>query len=93
MITVLVIMSLGILIGWFLHAKKKLIKLSSEITNWAIYLLLFLLGLSVGTNKEILNNFDEIGYQSIIITIFVNCFNSHIAIFIYIITYNIIILI
>ncbi|NOQ23756.1 MAG: LysO family transporter [Bacteroidales bacterium] len=70
MIIVLILMSFGIGIGWFLHKHKKFIKITSELTNWAIYLLLFLLGLSVGTNDEILNNFDEIGYQSIIITVF-----------------------
>lgn len=70
MITVLVLMTLGILIGWFLHKKEKILKITSELTNWAIYLLLFLLGLSVGTNEEILNNFDKIGYQSIMITVF-----------------------
>jgi len=70
MITVLIIMSFGIIIGWFIHSKAKLLKAISGLTNWAIYLLLFLLGLSVGTNEKILNNFDKIGLQSIIITLF-----------------------
>ncbi len=70
MITVLTLMTLGIFIGWLLHKKEKFLKVVSELTNWAIYLLLFLLGLSVGTNDKILNNFDIIGYQSIIITVF-----------------------
>ena len=63
-------MSVGIFIGWVLHNKEKILKLSSQLTNWAIYLLLFLLGLSVGTNEKILNNFDKIGMQSIVITLF-----------------------
>lgn len=70
MITVLVLMSVGMVIGWFLHSKKKLIKLNESLTSWAIYLLLFLLGLSVGTNEKILQNFETIGFQAIIITIF-----------------------
>ena len=70
MITVLILMTAGIIIGWFLHKKEKILKISSELTNWAIYLLLFLLGLSVGTNEKILNNFDQIGYQAILITVF-----------------------
>ncbi len=70
MIIVLVLMTLGILIGWFLHKQKRLLKITSELTNWAIYLLLFLLGLSVGTNEKILNNFNTIGYQAIMITVF-----------------------
>lgn len=70
MITVLAIMTAGIFLGWLLHHKKQFLKIVSYTTNWAIYLLLFLLGLSVGTNEEILDNFDKIGVQSIIITLF-----------------------
>ena len=70
MITVLILMTVGILAGWFIHKKEKLLKILSELTNWSIYLLLFLLGLSVGTNEKILRNFDKIGFQSIIITVF-----------------------
>ena len=60
----------GIIIGWILHERKKFLKVTAELTNWAIFLLLFLLGLSVGTNDKILNNFDQIGFQAIAITIF-----------------------
>lgn len=70
MITVLALMSAGIFIGWLFHNKKKFLKINSELTNCAIYLLLFLLGVSVGTNEKILNNFDKIGLQAITITIF-----------------------
>jgi len=70
MITVLALMTIGIFIGRFLHQKEKFLKVISGLTNWAIYLLLFLLGVSVGTNEKILNNFDIIGYQAIIITVF-----------------------
>ena len=70
MIIVLILMTAGIIIGWFLHTKVKILKLSSSLTNWAIYVLLFLLGLSVGTNDKIINNFAQIGFQSIVITIF-----------------------
>ncbi len=70
MITVLIIMTAGIITGWIFHHKATFLQWVSEFTNWAIYLLLFLLGLSVGTNKQILNSFDKIGYLSILITVF-----------------------
>lgn len=70
MITVLILMTVGIIIGWFLHKKEKILKISSSLTTWAIYVLLFLLGLSVGSNDKILKNFDQIGLQAILITIF-----------------------
>ncbi|MBI9055155.1 MAG: LysO family transporter [Bacteroidales bacterium] len=70
MITVLLLMTAGTVLGWFIHKRKKILKVSSELTNWAIYLLLFLLGVSVGTNEKILNNFSQIGWQAISITLF-----------------------
>lgn len=70
MLTVLILMTIGIGIGWFLHKKEKLLKFTDKLTNWAIYLLLFLLGLSVGTNEKILQNFHQIGFQAIVITVF-----------------------
>ena len=70
MIPVLLIMTFGIVIGWFFHKREKLLNLTSKLTNWAIFLLLFLLGLSVGTNEKILNNFENIGFQAILITLF-----------------------
>lgn len=70
MIPVLLIMTFGIAIGWFFHKKERLLNFASKLTNWAIFLLLFLLGLSVGTNEKILNNFENIGFQAILITVF-----------------------
>ena len=70
MITVLLIMSAGIFIGWIFHSKIKFLRTTEFLTNWAIYLLLFMLGLSVGTNDTILKNFGEIGLQAITLTLF-----------------------
>lgn len=70
MISVLILMTSGIIVGWIFHHKTIFLQWISKLTNWAIYLLLFLLGLAVGTNDEILSSFDKIGYLSIAITLF-----------------------
>jgi len=36
---------------------------------WSIYLLLFLLGISIGTNREIIRNFPSIGLKALILTV------------------------
>ncbi len=69
MITVLAIMTAGIILGFFLSGKDKLIKINDKLTTWAIYLLLFLLGIGVGTNDKIVKNIHTIGLQAIIITL------------------------
>lgn len=70
MITVLLLMSAGIIIGWFFHSKKKFLSITENLTTWAIYALLFMLGVSVGTNEKILTNFGKIGFQAITLTLF-----------------------
>ncbi len=69
MIAVLSFMILGILIGVVFNNRKKLISIIDKLTNWAIYALLFLLGISVGLNKTIINHLDSIGVKALIITI------------------------
>ncbi len=69
MTTVLIIMTIGITIGFFISKKESLIKINDKLVTWAIYLLLFLLGIGVGTHKDIINNIHTIGLQAIIITI------------------------
>ena len=59
----------GIIIGAMLNDKKKIISIIDKLTNWAIYALLFLLGISVGLNKTIINNLDNIGVNALIITV------------------------
>ena len=59
----------GIIIGAVFNNRNKLISIIDKMTNWAIYALLFLLGISVGLNKTIINHLDNIGVKALIITI------------------------
>ena len=68
-VIVLAIMVVGIIVGYIYNNKKKFIKFSEKLTNWTIYLLLFLLGVGIGANKKIINNLDTIGYNALILTI------------------------
>jgi uncharacterized membrane protein YbjE (DUF340 family) len=69
MIAILIILSSGILVGLLIVRRPKLHQINNDLLNWAIYLLLFLLGISVGTNKEVLNNLAKIGYEAIAIAV------------------------
>jgi len=68
MITVLVLMTLGIVIGLFVSKYPKIVKGADKLTTWSIYLLLFLLGIGVGLNEKIINNLHTIGLQAMILT-------------------------
>ncbi len=62
-------MTAGIAVGFLIHNKTGLVNISNKLTSWAIYLLLFLLGVGVGLNDKIINNIHIIGFQAITITI------------------------
>ncbi|MBC8004960.1 MAG: LysO family transporter [Verrucomicrobia bacterium] len=69
MLLVLLIMIAGIITGVFIHHKPALIKVNDQLISVAIYVLLFLLGVSVGLNKTIIQNIGTLGFQALIITL------------------------
>jgi len=69
MFIVILFLFSGMVIGFLLHKKVKVIKVSDKMSTWFIYVFLFLLGISVGSSEEIMNNFGKIGVQAFILTI------------------------
>lgn len=69
MIAILLVLAAGILLGLLIVNYPKLHILNNNLLNYAIYLLLFLLGISVGTNREVIQNLDKIGLEAITIAI------------------------
>ena len=69
MYIVLGLMALGIIIGLAIQNKEKLVRAVDPMINVSIYGLLFLLGISVGVNKTIINNLDTLGVQALILTL------------------------
>ncbi len=65
---VIALFAVGIGIGWLLQEKKTTRKHVDTAVTWSVYLLLFLLGISVGINDEIINNFSRIGYKAFWLT-------------------------
>lgn len=68
MITVLVIMIIGMICGYLLKEKKKLLQISEKLTTAIIFVLLFMLGIGVGLNKKVISGIDTIGWQAAVIT-------------------------
>jgi uncharacterized membrane protein YbjE (DUF340 family) len=59
----------GIFLGFLFKKKRTLINAADKLAGLSIYLLLFLLGLSIGNNEIIVSNFARIGFTSLILTI------------------------
>ena len=70
MIIILILLAVGIFVGRLLRHKPINLKAIDQITTCSIYLLLFLIGISIGTNKEIVSNLSNLGLKALIITAF-----------------------
>ena len=66
MIIVISLMVCGIILGYAF--KERNLKLQ-KLINYAIFLLLFLLGITVGANGDVMNNLDSIGLEALLITL------------------------
>jgi len=69
MVIVIALLVAGILAGYLLRNKRRILVLSARLTDGAIFLLLFFLGVSVGMNEEVVSNFQNIGLQAFLLTV------------------------
>lgn len=68
MVEIIVIMGVGILIGYLLREKKALFAAIDRIVMAVIFLLLFVLGISVGLNKTVVESIHIIGVKAVVLT-------------------------
>ena len=71
MISLLVVLLfvVGIIVGRLFRNKQTIRKNIDRLVSVAIFILLFLLGISVGINDKIIADFSNIGYNAIILTL------------------------
>lgn len=69
MFCVLLIMLSGILIGYFLRHFRIIPLITSKVSIYIIYLLLFVMGLSVGNNPQVIHHFGGLGALGITIAV------------------------
>lgn len=67
---ILILLITGAVSGFLLTGVKNFNKISEKVSSYAIFLLLFFMGLNVGSNSEIMNNFAKLGIKALIISLF-----------------------
>ena len=67
---IILIFLVGVLAGFILKKNKKLIYLADNFVIYIVYLLIFFLGISVGSNTKILDNLSNLGLTAFIISLF-----------------------
>ncbi|WP_298613859.1 LysO family transporter [uncultured Odoribacter sp.] len=66
MLIVIGLMVSGIILGYLFRERN--LKFVQKLITWAIFILLFLLGISVGVNDQIMDHLDTIGMDALLIT-------------------------
>ncbi len=66
--TVLFFLVGGTVLGMVLRRQKWILETADKATHWAIYLLLFLLGLSVGANETVMQSLGTLGWQAFLLS-------------------------
>jgi uncharacterized membrane protein YbjE (DUF340 family) len=59
----------GIALGRLLRGRQGVVRLADRFTMGSVYVLLFVLGLSVGTNHEVLSHIGTLGVQAAVLTV------------------------
>lgn len=68
MIQAILVILAGIAAGFFLKEREKVLICFEKTSSVTIYLLLFLMGLAVGTNTTVLTSFPKVGKIAIVLT-------------------------
>jgi len=68
-ILVLVFFASGIILGRINRTGYYVKSFVNKFMMWAVYVLLFLLGISVGNNPQIMDNFHTLGWQALLLAV------------------------
>ena len=69
MTEILLLMATGMLTGFLLKQRKSLIRIVEKLIAWSIFLLLFLMGLSIGRDPAIVSELPTLGLAALIISL------------------------
>ncbi len=64
---VLLIIAAGMLAGRLLSSRRRVLVLASRGATWSLYLLIFLLGLSVGSDGSVMGALGRLGVQAVVL--------------------------
>lgn len=67
MLIIMGIMMSGLLVGYLIR-KKKAVRWTGKAVSTAVFVLLFLLGVGIGVNPQIIDNLTTLGIEALLIT-------------------------
>ncbi len=70
MFKMLLVLFIGSVLGFLLRDREKIVKISSKLLMFSLYILLLFLGISIGKDEKIMENLPILGVNSMLISIF-----------------------
>lgn len=73
--TIIVFMAAGILVGVFMPLKETQVNLLGKLQSWGVILLLFVMGLSMGLDRNLLSQLSTLGAKAILYAVLTTFFS------------------
>lgn len=70
MFKIIILILIGIAIGKIFDNKNLIVKTSNRLIPFTVWILLFIFGISIGNNKDIIDNIAIFGIQAISLSLF-----------------------
>ena len=67
MLTEMSCLVLGVPVGYLLRKQPQVIRMTDHVLTWSVRILLFLLGLALGSDAELMRRMDSLGAQGALI--------------------------
>jgi len=68
--TLFSLLIVGLVAGVILRRRPAVLRSAEKTSSVMVYALLFLLGISAGSNKQVVGQIGKLGYQAMVITVF-----------------------
>lgn len=69
MVEVIVFLTLGIVLGYLMRKKTRFLAVSNRLVSISIYALLFLLGVALGVNSDVLAQLPKLGGYAFVLAV------------------------
>jgi uncharacterized membrane protein YbjE (DUF340 family) len=69
MIYIVLSLVVGFFVGYKSNINEKMVKMNSRIQTLCLVLLIFVMGMGIGMNKEVLNNLSTLGLKAILFAV------------------------
>lgn len=66
MVYIIAFLALGFLLGYKLNLSDRIVKLNGKIQTLALFALIFVMGMGIGSNREVLNSIPTIGVRAFV---------------------------